>query len=600
MHGQNCTAVCTEGYEPNEATLLCSFGLLTPADFACVIPFMRELPSRQLISSAMVSTAEELKNLLIARADANTARSAGTETALHMSVLHNKGDITTTLLTMRASANVADQRGWTPLHVAAGRGHIKAVTELISFGASALNKDAKGKLPRDVAARMAGTEALAAMQVLLAQAERSEFDQACLATGVSVTGVPCTPEPLATTQPIITTMEATNGSNLSNASYDMDMPTTMPELNTSNASNETDAVEVTTDVDAMENFSNVSNLTTMMGNVTSNYTGQLAITFTAKITVADFGNFSQALFLSQLTSSLGASAQQVRVTAVEYEISVTYAFSSGITVAEARAAIAAALNVPQSSVSVSISAARRLGAARHLAGVTVAATVKSTDVSTAKSIASLANDVAAVTAQLQLLGVNTTGAVQVMPVSNVYVITEIVVESEAASNAVQVQVTESSTLAALSTAVGGTVEVVSVTIKQVVVVTPPPTVPMTNASDVTSAAPIVDVVYTDKGNSTDENGSVELWMPPTRTDAPADENGSAEVWMPPTTSDVPADANDSVEVIMPRGDASSDATRAIEYIMEMNRSMQYGNSSGMQYGNSMHDNGSAEVELTAR
>merc|ERR1712232_1164492 len=236
----------------------------------------------------------------------------------------------------------------------------------------------------------------------------------------------------------------------------------------------------------------------MMENVTSNYTGQLAITFTAKITVADFGNFSQALFLSQLTSSLGASAQQVRVTAVEYEISVTYAFSSGVTVAEARAAIAAALNVPQSSVSVSISAARRLGAARHLAGVTVAATVKSTDVSTAKSIASLANDVAAVTAQLQLLGVNTTGAVQVMPVSNIYVITEIVVESEAASNTVQMQVTESSTLAALSTAVGGTVEVVSVTIKQVVVVTPPPTVPMTNASDVTSAAPIVDVVYTDK------------------------------------------------------------------------------------------------------
>merc|ERR1712232_265882 len=253
-----------------------------------------------------------------------------------MSVLHNKGDITTTLLTMRASANVADQRGWTPLHVAAGRGHIKAVTELISFGASALNKDAKGKLPRDVAARMAGTEALAAMQVLLAQAERSEFNQACLATGVSVTGVPCTPEPLATTQPIFTTMEATNGSNLSNASYEM--PTTMPELNTSNLSNETDAVEITTDAEAMDNISNVSNLTTMMDNIT----GQFGITFTAKITVADFANFSQTAFLSQLTSSLGASAQEVRVTDVEYEISVTYAFSSTITVAEAKAAIAAA------------------------------------------------------------------------------------------------------------------------------------------------------------------------------------------------------------------------------------------------------------------
>jgi len=404
------------------------------------------------------------------------------------------------------------------------------------------------------------------MQVLLAQAERSEFNQACLATGVSVTGVPCTPEPLATTQPMFTTMEATNGSNLSNASYET--PTTMPELNTSNMSNATDFVEVTTEADDMDNLSNVSNLTGMMENVT----GQLGITFTAQITVADFANFSQTAFLNQLTSSLGASAQEVRVTAIEYEVSVTYAFSSGITVAEAKAAIAAALNVPASSVSVSISAARRLDEARHLAGVSVAATVKSTDVNTARNAASLANDVAAVTAELQQLGVNTTGSVQVMPVSIINVITEIVVQSEAASNTVQMQVTESSTLTALGAAVGGAVEVVSVTVKKVVAVTPAPTTKsMTNASDVTSTAPIVDVVYFEDGNSTPMTGKVGQ---KNASDASTKKTSTeSDVSALSTESDVSAEGsgseNATVEFHLPHAmDRVMNATSPMKYMNE--------------------------------
>jgi len=428
------------------------------------------------------------------------------------------------------------------------------------------------------------------MQVLLAQAERSEFNQACLATGVSVTGVPCTPEPLATTQPMFTTMEATNGSNLSNASYET--PTTMPELNTSNMSNATDFVEVTTEADDMDNLSNVSNLTGMMENVT----GQLGITFTAQITVADFANFSQTAFLNQLTSSLGASAQEVRVTAIEYEVSVTYAFSSGITVAEAKAAIAAALNVPASSVSVSISAARRLDEARHLAGVSVAATVKSTDVNTARNAASLANDVAAVTAELQQLGVNTTGSVQVMPVSIINVITEIVVQSEAASNTVQMQVTESSTLAALGSAVGGAVEVVSVSVKRVVVVTPPPT--MTNASDVTSAAPIVDVLYFEDGNTTQKKDMVGR---KNTSDASAKKTSTeSDVSAFSTDSDVSAEGNGSenatVELVVPR------ATDRHEIMIEMEMNdtflMKYMNeTTGVEYMLVNGTNASAEVDL---
>jgi len=319
-------------------------------------------------------------------------------------------------------------------------------------------------------------------------------------------------------------------------------------------------------------------LTTMMDNIT----GQFGITFTAKITVADFANFSQTAFLSQLTSSLGASAQEVRVTDVEYEISVTYAFSSTITVAEAKAAIAAALNVPQSSVSVSISAARRLGAARHLAGVTVAATVKVTDVNTARNVASSADDVAAITAELQMLGVNATGSVQVMPVSTINVITEIVVQSEAASNTVQMQVVEGSTLAALGTAVGGTVEVVSVTVKRIVVVTPPPTAPMTNASDVTSTAPIVDVGYLGEGNTT-----------PMLTVVGQDNaSDTSSPMMSSTESDVSAAGNSSSNAT----EVTVEVTHAMEYMMDATSSMEYVNSTAGVESMPENDSATAEVE----
>ena len=50
-----------------------------------------------------------------------------------------------------AEVNLADKRGWTPLHHASRNGQVEVITALLAAGADKTIKDKDGKTPHDVA-----------------------------------------------------------------------------------------------------------------------------------------------------------------------------------------------------------------------------------------------------------------------------------------------------------------------------------------------------------------------------------------------------------------------------------------------------------------
>eukprot|EP00929_Paragymnodinium_shiwhaense_P114584 TRINITY_DN8302_c0_g1_i1.p1 TRINITY_DN8302_c0_g1~~TRINITY_DN8302_c0_g1_i1.p1 ORF type:complete len:2437 (-),score=786.04 TRINITY_DN8302_c0_g1_i1:84-7394(-) len=129
-----------------------------------------------------------------------------------------------------------------------------------------------------------------------------------------------------------------------------------------------------------------------------------ATVMSVKLQLASVADFDQTRYMESMAAAAGLDKSQVEVVAVEYTLSTSYDFPAGttITTAQATTAVANANGVAESAVTVTVSGARRLAAdvERRLAGVTVAAEIKTTDASTAQAVTTSAANAASLSTAL--------------------------------------------------------------------------------------------------------------------------------------------------------------------------------------------------------
>lgn len=198
QHKGRCIARCDPGYIPSSFELICNLGKLYPPSFFCTEVVDGFDHDSQLLNACRVSDAHKVDRLVGMRADLSF-RSPGGDTALHLCALHSTPDTIRRLLLANAPTNAADARLWTPLHVAASRGHAAAVSELLAHGGDVALRNMAGATPGDLARTLAAsaqphlgqqTSATADVSLILMQAERLRShsdcsnEQACPATSV--------------------------------------------------------------------------------------------------------------------------------------------------------------------------------------------------------------------------------------------------------------------------------------------------------------------------------------------------------------------------------------------------------------------------------
>jgi hypothetical protein len=186
-HGDRCVARCDPGYTPTAFSLDCRLGKLSPPEFGCTEVVDGFDHDSQLLDACRVSDEFRIDRLVAMRANL-AFRSSGGDTALHLCALHGQKDVIRRLLLANAATNAPDSRMWTPLHVAASRGHATSVSELLAHGGDVLARNDAGATPGDLARRLAGAadphlgKLLTGQQeaaLVLMQAERLRANQDC-------------------------------------------------------------------------------------------------------------------------------------------------------------------------------------------------------------------------------------------------------------------------------------------------------------------------------------------------------------------------------------------------------------------------------------
>merc|ERR1712139_332356 len=114
--------------------------------------------------------------------------SSGGDTALHLCTLHGNREVVRRLLLANAAANAIGGRKWTPLHVAASRGHAATVSEILAHGGDVAARNDEGHTPGDLARKLSDVaqphlgKSLTGQQevaLVLMQAERLRANQDC-------------------------------------------------------------------------------------------------------------------------------------------------------------------------------------------------------------------------------------------------------------------------------------------------------------------------------------------------------------------------------------------------------------------------------------
>lgn len=155
-----------------------------------------------------------------------------------------------------------------------------------------------------------------------------------------------------------------------------------------------------------------------------------------------------------MAKAIGLPRENVEVGITGFEVSLTYVFQTSITVEQAKTAVAATAGVSVDTVKITIS--RRLSTSRRLTSI-VEAIITTTDAATAKSVKSLAVKTDTLKAELSKAGVSAEPAVKVAPVVTVKTDTRVI-----SSPGSSLQVPNSTKLAEVAAAVGGTVTVTHV------------------------------------------------------------------------------------------------------------------------------------------
>merc|ERR1719362_1807013 len=116
------------------------------------------------------------------RANPMAARNAGS-TVMHFAALHGHEEILQVLLAAKGDCSSLSSHGWTPLHVAAGRGHVAAVKLLLEWRASVWARTPQSLTARDISSQLEGPDSIPdserpqrQVSRLLALAERAAQD----------------------------------------------------------------------------------------------------------------------------------------------------------------------------------------------------------------------------------------------------------------------------------------------------------------------------------------------------------------------------------------------------------------------------------------
>lgn len=289
-HGDRCIARCDPGYAPTQFSLDCRLAELSPPGFSCTEVVDGFDHDSQLLDACRVSDDFKIDRLVAMRANL-AFRSAGGDTALHLCALHSDPKIIRRLLLANAAANAPDARMWTPLHVAASRGHAGSVSELLARGGDVAARNDAGATLGDLARRLAGAaephlgKKLTGQQeaaLVLMEAERLRANQDCsndhvcpapIPGGWHATAPEYTPDTQAASAPEV------SDENISEAVSVM----VMAALNHTNLSNNTVQDPSTDDTEALYahrggNQTNVSNSTSTTASTSTTSTSTTSTT----------------------------------------------------------------------------------------------------------------------------------------------------------------------------------------------------------------------------------------------------------------------------------------------------------------------------------
>lgn len=152
-------------------------------------------------------------------------------------------------------------------------------------------------------------------------------------------------------------------------------------------------------------------------------------TFDTEVQLADVKKFDQGKYLESVAAAAGIDKANVEVASVSYHVTVGYAFSGSVTVAQAKTAIAKSSGVAKSKVMVVENSG---GGGRRLSSATHTATIQADDPSAVDDIATKSADVSKLTTELQAAGATVTPTVAAAPAKKVKVTTRLKSEAGAA------------------------------------------------------------------------------------------------------------------------------------------------------------------------